>query len=56
MQNYISEEIILNGIQYIYCKGNLGVNNIIWTENDYVYRISGLLSCEELLKIAENVE
>lgn len=51
-----SEEIILNDIKYVYCKGNQGTDNLIWTKNDYVYRISGLLTLEELLKIAKDVE
>lgn len=55
-ENSISEEIIIDGIKYVYCEGDLGVNNLIWTRNDYVYRISGQLSYNELLKISENVE
>ena len=55
-ENYMSEEIIVDGIKYIYCQGNLNMNNLIWTKNDYVYRISGLLTLEELLKIAKDVE
>ncbi len=55
-ENFISEEIIVNGIKYIYCTGNLGVNNIIWTKNDYVYQIDATFNKEELLKIAKTVE
>lgn len=55
-ENYISEEIIVDNIEYVYCQGNEGVNNLIWTKNDYVYRISGPFSCEELLKIAKTVK
>ncbi len=51
-----SEEIIVDNIKYTYCQGNEGVNNLIWTKNDYVYRIEGMLSREELLKIAKTVE
>ena len=55
-ENFISEEIIANNIKYTYCQGNEGVNNIVWTRNDYVYRIDGTLSKEEMLKIAKTVE
>lgn len=51
-----SEETIVDNIKYTYCQGNEGVNNLIWTKNDYVYRIEGMLSREELLKIAKTVE
>lgn len=51
-----SEEVIVNNIKYTYCEGNEGVNNIVWTKNDYVYRIDGALSKEEMLKIAKTVE
>lgn len=55
-ENFISEEIIDNNVKYIYCQGNEGMNNIVWTRNDYVYRMDGTLSKEELLKIAKTVE
>lgn len=51
-----SEEMIVNNTKYTYCQGNEGVNNIVWTRNDYVYRIDGVLSKEEMLKIAKTVE
>lgn len=51
-----SEEIIVDNIKYTYCQGNEGVNNIVWTKFDYVYRIDGALSKEEMLKIAKTVE
>ncbi|MBQ4572008.1 MAG: DUF4367 domain-containing protein [Clostridia bacterium] len=55
-ENFISEEKIIDGVKYVYCKGNEDVNNLIWTTNDYIYRISGTLTLEELLKIAKTVE
>lgn len=51
-----TKEIIVDGQKYVYCRGNLGVDNIIWTRNDYVYRISGPFALEELIKIAKTVE
>ena len=32
------------------------MGNIIWNANDYVYRINGTISKDELLKIAETVK
>lgn len=55
-ENYATEEITVDDNKYIYCQGNLNMNNLIWTKNDYVYRISGLLTLEELLKIAKEME
>ena len=54
-ENFVSEEIVDNNATYIYCQGNENINNLIWTKNDYVYRIDGTLSKEEFLKIAKNV-
>lgn len=55
-ENFITEEIMVDGFKYIYCTGNLGVNNLIWTKNDYVYRISGPFNSDDLIKIAKTVE
>lgn len=55
-ENFITEEIMVDNIKYTYCQGNEGVNNIVWTRNDYVYRVSGVLTKDELLKIAKTVE
>lgn len=50
------EEFVVDGVNYIYCKGNKGVDNLIWTKNDYVYRISGPFTQEEFIKIAESIQ
>ena len=55
-ENHIIEEIVVDDIKYIYCTGNFGINNLIWTKNDYVYQIDATLGSEELLKIAKSVE
>lgn len=52
----ISEEIIVDRTKYIYCKGNLGINNLIWTKYDYVYRISGPISRDEMINISKTIE
>ena len=54
-ENFITEEIIVNNIKYVYCQGNEGVNNLVWNRNDYVYRIDGTLSKDEMVKIAKFV-
>ena len=55
-EGFIVEEIIVENSTYTYCKGNLDVDNLIWTKNDYVYRIDGVLSKEEFIKIAQNID
>ncbi len=55
-ENFVSTETIIDGIKYVYCEGNLGISNIMWTKNDYVYRVSGMFTYNELLEIAKNVE
>ena len=55
-ENFTSTEFVVEGIKYVYCEGNLGVNNIIWIKNDYVYRINGPFSYNEFIKIAQSVE
>lgn len=55
-EDSVSEEIIVDDIEYVFCKGNYGKNNLIWNRNDYVYQIESSLNKEELLKIAKTVE
>lgn len=55
-ENYNSKEIIIDGMKYVYCEGNFGVNNIVWIKNDYVYRVSGMFTYNDLIKIAQSVE
>lgn len=55
-EHFDSEEIMFDNVKYVYCKGNLDVNNIIWTKNDYVYQLEAPFGKEELLKIAKTVE
>ena len=55
-ENFVTEEIMVDNTKYVYCRGNEGVNNIVWTRNDYVYRMDGTLIKEEMLKIAKTVE
>lgn len=55
-ENFITEEIIVNNIKYVYCQGNEGVNNLVWSKIDYVYQLEAPLEKEELLKIARTVE
>ena len=55
-ENYISKEIFINDIKYVFCEGNLSTNNIIWIKNDYVYHIEAPFGEDILLKIAQSVE
>lgn len=51
-----TENIVINNIMYIYSLNENNTSSVIWNENDYIYRINGHLSKEEIIKIAENVE
>ena len=55
-EEQVSSEIVVNNVKYICSTGDSGVSNIVWTKNDYVYRISGKLNSDELFKIAINIE
>ena len=54
-ENFISSEITINNVKYVFCEGNAGVNNIVWIINDYVYKIEAHYGIDELLKIAQTV-
>lgn len=55
-EGFITEEVEIDNIMYVYCQGKKGVNNIIWSKNDYVYQIESTFDKEILLKIAKTVE
>lgn len=50
------ENIIMDGKTYIFYVDKNNYNCIVWNENDYIYRINGTISKDELLKIAETVK
>ena len=52
----ITEKIIIENTTYLYYVNVNGLSGIIWTENDYIYRINGSISQEELINIAKTVE
>lgn len=52
-----SEVIYINDIAYTYSENTLSNNkNIVWIENDYIYKVDGNLSKYEMLKIAETIK
>lgn len=56
-ETYDSETIYINNIIYTYSENILSNNkNIVWIENDYMFRLDGNLSKKELLKIAETIK
>ena len=55
-ENVETENIVVNNITYIYCLDENKNSTIIWNKNDYIYRIDGQLSKEEILKVAESVK
>ena len=55
-EGFITEEVEIGSIKYVYCQGNEGVNNILWSKNDYIYQIESPFDKEISLKIAKTVE
>lgn len=55
-ENLDTQNITINNINYTYGTDAFGNSNVIWTVNDYVFRIDGNLSAEELLKIAVTIK
>jgi hypothetical protein len=55
-ENFLCEEITVDSIRYTYCQGNGGINNIIWTNNDYVYQLEAPFEKEEMLRISKTIE
>lgn len=52
-----SEIIYMNNVAYTYSENTLSNNkNIVWIDNDYIYRVDGNLSKDEMLKIAESIK
>lgn len=54
-ENNISFEETINNIKYVYCESDSGMNNIVWTKNDYIYILEAFFTKDELLKIAQTV-
>lgn len=50
------EKFDINGQEYIFYIDINNYNFLIWNKNDYIYRMSGTISKDELLKIAETVK
>lgn len=55
-EEYTSENVNVNGINYTYYKSNDNRNSLIWNYNGYIYRVNGNIPLEEALKIAESIE
>ncbi len=55
-EEYTSETININGIEYTYYKSNDNKNSLIWNYGGYVYRVTGNIPFEEAINIAESIE
>lgn len=52
-----SEVVYIDNIAYTYSENTLSNNkSVVWIDNDYIYKINGQISKEELLKIAETIK
>lgn len=55
-QDVDTTEIVIDGITYTYCKSLSGNGSVVWNKNDYIYRVDGNLTRDEMLKIAQTVK
>ncbi len=55
-EKYDDEIIEINGIEAVYYKSNDVNGGIIFNNGEYIFWISGNISKEELVKIAQNIE
>ncbi|MGN1316452.1 MAG: DUF4367 domain-containing protein [Acutalibacteraceae bacterium] len=51
-----SESIIINGLDAIYFKTDVEAKGIIFNDGKYIFVVTGTVSKEELIKIAQNIE
>lgn len=51
-----TKEVVFDNVKYTYCQGDKDINNLIWTKNDYVYRLSGTFNLNDMVKIAKYVK
>lgn len=55
-ENLDTNEIVDNDILFVVGTDKYGNTNIVWNENDYIYRIDGNISTDEMLNIAKTVK
>ena len=49
-------EVVINDIVYTISTDASGDSNILWNENDYVYKVGGNISTDELMNIVKTVK
>lgn len=55
-EDSITEQILIGNSTYLYYVDANGLGGIIWNEFDYIYRINGTISKDELINIAKTVK
>ena len=50
-----TEQIVFENSTYLYYVDDNDLGGIIWIENDYIYRINGSISKDELINIAKSI-
>lgn len=55
-ENISTNETIYNGITFICGTDLYGYSYVFWNENDYVYKIDGNITVDEMLNIAKTVK
>lgn len=55
-ESQITEEITIENSTYLYYVDIGGSGGIIWSKSDYIYRINGSISKDELINIAKSIK
>lgn len=55
-EKYSSEKIKINGINAVYYKPDNDMNGVIFNNGEYIYTVSGRISKDEIIKVAQNIE
>ncbi len=55
-ENCRIEEIVIDNITYTYVTDSNEYKTLMWNKQDYIYSVSGGISKEELIKIAQNMK
>lgn len=55
-EEYEPEEIVRNGISYIYFKSDENNSGLVWNYNEHIYCVSGTISLDEAFKVADSIK
>lgn len=55
-EDYESEQIVIDGIEYIHYKSDDSSNGLIWNYGGYIYNVFGDISLEEAINVAKSTK